>query len=301
MITKYKALSTQAGMTLKEYLESFHLGKSKIYTLLASKSIQMNGEVSTSDTLLKENDCISIEIEESIDYLPDKKKLDILYEDDYLLVVNKPAHILVHPDDKQKQGTMCNIVAYYYQNRGWSYQIRYAHRLDIDTTGVLLFVKDPLTLAAIDQMISTHELRRTYLCLAQGKFKEKKGTINAPIGEDRHHQQRKRISKTGKPAITHYEVIKQFKGYSLVQVELETGRTHQIRVHLASIGHPILGDSLYGGRTSEKISRVMLHSYEANFVHPITQQPLKITKPIPYDMKQLIEVKEYGKNLREKN
>ncbi len=290
MITNYKVLKVQEGQTLKEYLESFHLGKPKIYLLISSKSIQVNGSIASENTILKQDDSISIQIDEEIDYTPDKKKLDILYEDDYLLVVNKPAHILVHPDDKSKTGTMCNIVAYYYQNRGWSYQVRYAHRLDMDTTGVLLFVKDPLTLAKVDEMISTHELRRTYLCLAKGKFKEKKGVIDAPIGEDRHHQQRKRISKTGKKAITHYEVVKEFKSYSLVQVVLETGRTHQIRVHLASIGHPILGDSLYGTLDSN-IPRVMLHSYEAKLIHPITHQELKITKSIPYDMKQLVEVK----------
>lgn len=288
MKTSYKITSHSVGKTLKEYLEEYHLGKNKISTLFSSKSIFINGKLGTLDSILKLEDTIEIDIEEEIDFLPDAKKLDILYEDDYLLAVNKPSHILVHPDDKTKKGTLCNIVAYYYKNKGYSYQVRYAHRLDIDTTGVILFAKDSLTLAKLDEMISTHELKRTYLCLALGKFKNKKGTIDAPIGEDRHHQQRKRISKTGKQAITHYEVLQEFKKYSLVQVQLETGRTHQIRVHLASIGHPLLGDVLYGAPDLQA-PRVMLHSYEAQFIHPVTKKEMKITKDIPYDMKQLIK------------
>ena len=285
MISKYSITKESNGKTLREYLEAYHLGNSKIKFLFSNKEILINEQPAQPDTILKEHDEIRICFDEKIDYLPDVKKLNIIYEDDYILAVNKPCHILVHPDDKSKRGTMANIVAYYYQNRGWSYPIRYAHRLDMDTTGVLLFAKDALTLAKLDYMISTHELKRTYLCLALGRFKEKKGSIHAPIGEDRHHQQRKRISKTGKDAITYYEVLKEFKGYSLLRVNLKTGRTHQIRVHMAHIGHPLLGDELYG-KKDEKYSRVMLHSYEAEFIHPVTQKKLIIHKEPPFDMKK---------------
>lgn len=288
MKTIYKVLKVFDGYTLKKYLESYHLGKAKIAQLFDSKSIYVNDKIGVSNSIIKENDQICISVIEQIDFIPDAKKLDILYEYDYLLAVNKPSHILVHPDDKLKRNTVANIVAYYYKNKGWSYQVRYAHRLDMDTTGVLLFAKDSLSLAKLDYMISTHELKRTYLCLAKGKFKIKKDTIHAPIGEDRHHQQRKRISKTGKDAITHYEVMEEYKGYSLVKVELETGRTHQIRVHLASIGHPLLGDVLYGD-LDHTASRVMLHSYKASFIHPVTLEHLEIVKDIPYDMKKLLK------------
>ncbi|MCM1131229.1 MAG: RluA family pseudouridine synthase [Anaeroplasma bactoclasticum] len=288
MITSYKITSNSEGLTLKEYLESYHLGKSKVTNLFSTNAISVNGIVGTKNLILKTNDIVTIDVEEKIDFIPDAKKLDILYEDNYILAVNKPCHILVHPDSKEKRDTVCNIVAYYYKNKGLSYQVRYVHRLDMDTTGVLLFAKDSLSLAKLDQMISTHELKRTYLCLAKGKFKNKKDTIDAPIGEDRHHQQRKRISKTGKPAITHYEVLKEYKGFSLVQVQLETGRTHQIRVHLSSIGHPLLGDELYGN-FDQMAPRVMLHSYKASFIHPVTCEKIEIVKDIPFDMKQLIK------------
>ncbi|MDE6947380.1 MAG: RluA family pseudouridine synthase [Anaeroplasmataceae bacterium] len=287
MKTNYKITKETAGFTLKEYIASFHLGKKKQYEFFSSKAIQVNGEIGKEDQILAYGDCITIRTEESVDFLPDKKKLDVLYEDDYLLIINKPAHILVHPDDKNKQGTLCNIVSYYYQNKGLEYSIKYAHRLDMDTTGILLFAKDSLTLAKLDDMISKHEVKRTYLCLAAGKFKQKIGTIHAPIGEDRHHQQRKRISKTGKPAITHYEVLKEYKNYSLVKVQLETGRTHQIRVHFSSIGHPLLGDVLYGNK-DERASRVYLHSYQVEFIHPVTYQVMQLTKELPFDMKKLV-------------
>ncbi len=288
MIHKYNITKDFEFKTVMEYLESYHLGKEKVKRFFLEKVVFLNDMPATSKDILKEGDLLCLRLEEEIDYLPDAKKLDIIYEDDYILAVNKPCHILVHPDDKMKRGTMANIVAFYYQNKGWTYPVRYAHRLDIDTTGVLLFAKDPLSLAKLDKMIFTHELQRCYLCLAKGIFKNKKATIDSPIGEDRHHQQRKRISKTGKKAITHYEVVKEYKGYSLVKVYLETGRTHQIRVHLASIGHPLLGDVLYGLQ-DERFPRVMLHSYEAVFQHPVTRERIIVRKELPFDMKKWIK------------
>lgn len=286
MIHKYQI--EKDYLTIQQYLESYFLGKEKIKQLFLNNCVFLNQESARKNMPLTKGDVLTLELKEELDFLPDAKKLDILYEDEYILAVNKPCHILVHPDDKSVRGTMANIVAYYYLNRGWTYPVRYAHRLDMDTTGVLLFAKDPLCLAKLDHMISTHELSRCYLCLALGKFKEKKGTIDAPIGEDRHHQQRKRISKTGKRAITHYEVLQEYKGYSLVRVYLETGRTHQIRVHLASLGHPILGDTLYG-KADERFPRVLLHSYEATFFHPVTGKKLIIKKDLPFDMRKWIK------------
>lgn len=288
MKINYPIIADFNNYTLGAYIEYFGLGKAKIHNLFLNNAISVNGIIKNKECVLKENDIVTICYNEQIDFVPDKKKLDIIFEDDYLLIINKPANILVHPDDKSKNGTMCNIVSYYYQNRGFDCSIKYAHRLDMDTTGILIFVKDSLTLAKIDKMISTHELKRTYQCFAVGKFKEKKGIINAPIGEDRHHNQRRRISKTGQDAITHYEVAKEFKGYSLVNVVLETGRTHQIRVHLASIGHPILGDKLYG-ENKGLADRVLLHSYRVEFIHPVTHKKIGLTKEMPFDMKKMLK------------
>ena len=273
------------GLTLREYLLHFHLGKPKIYSLINDGNISRNGVVLKERDVLALNDVLIIDVKEEIDFIPDVKKLDVVFEDEYFLFVNKPKNIIVHPDDKNKNGTMCNIVSYYYQNKGIEASVKYAHRLDTDTTGILMFAKDVLSSAYLHHIISTHELKRTYLCLCDGKFKKSKDTIDLPIGEDRHHNQRRRVSKTGQSAVTHYEVIKEYKNYSLVKVNLETGRTHQIRVHMSHIGHPLVGDELYGSKIK---GRVMLHSYQVEFIHPVTNEKVIIKKDIPFDMKCMV-------------
>ena len=285
---KYVINKKYDGLSLIQFFNEFNLGKPKIHNIFNDKMLLVNGEYKNRNYILKENDILEIEYIEQRDFEPLSRKLDVVYEDDYLLIVNKPSNILVHPDDKSKNGTMVNVVSYYYQNKDLDLSIKYAHRLDIDTTGLLIFVKDSLTKAKIDSLISTHELKRYYLCLVEGKIKNKKGTINAPIGMDRHHKQRRRISNTGQEAITHYEVLKEFKKYSLVKVILETGRTHQIRVHMSSIGHPLLGDELYGCKL-QGYKRFMLHSHEVDFIHPITGERINVIKKLPFDMETLVK------------
>lgn len=285
---KYLINKKYDGLSLIQFFNEFNLGKPKIHNIFNDKKLLVNNEFKNRNYILKENDLLEIEYIEERDFLTEKRKLDVIFEDDYLLIVNKPSNILVHPDDKLKNGTMVNVVSYYYQNKGLDLSIKYAHRLDMDTTGLLIFVKDSLTKAKIDSLISTHELKRYYMCLVEGKLKNKKGTINAPIGMDRHHNQRRRISATGQSAITHYEVIKEFKKYSLVKVILETGRTHQIRVHMSSIGHPLLGDELYGAKL-QGYKRFMLHSHELDFIHPITCERINIVKKLPFDMEKLVK------------
>lgn len=287
MKVKYPIIEKFENMNLISFFNSFNLGKTKTHLLFQEKRVYLNNKIAHPKMVLKKGDIIEIDFNEQRDFVPDSKKLDVIYEDDYLLIVNKPCHLIVHPDDKNKRGTLCNIVSYYYQNKGYDCSIKYAHRLDIDTTGILLFAKDSLVMAKLNQLISTHTLKREYVCLVSGKLKEKKGIIDAPIGEDRHHKQRRRVSKTGQPAVTMYEVIREFKTYSYVRVILKTGRTHQIRVHMASIGHPLLGDDLYGGNT-KVASRVMLHSWRVEFEHPVTGENLCVEKKIPLDMKRLM-------------
>ncbi len=288
MKTNYEIVDFFAGYSVLEYLEAFSLGKSKIHKLFQNKNIGLNNKLAKRDDILHTGDVLNITSDEVRDYAPLKKKLDIVYEDDYLLIVNKPVNILVYPDGCDKVDSLANVVSYYYQNKGLDYTIKYAHRLDRDTTGLLIFAKDYLTLAAVTKMLADHSLERTYLCLAQGHFINPKGRITAKIGEDRHNSKRKRISKTGKIAITDYEVIKEFKNYSLVKVILQTGRTHQIRVHLSSIGHALLGDELYGGNI-QLASRCLLHSARIKMIHPVTKRVLELEKALPYDMAKLID------------
>ncbi len=284
MIFKYPVLQES---TIVEFLNHFYLSKSKIYTLFLEKRIKKNDKDCKREDIIALGDTISIIEEESIDFICENKKLNILYEDDYLLLVNKPSHLIVHPDSKDKTGSLCNIVADYYKNKGYNLGVKYAHRLDIDTTGIIIFCKDMLSMAYMNHFISTHEVKRYYRCFIGGTLKDKCGTIDLPIGVDRHHKSRRRVSKTGQPAITHYQVLQEFKDYSLVEVRLETGRTHQIRVHFAHINHQLLGDELYHG-DCKKIKRVALHSYKVEFIHPVTKNKMVLVKELPYDMKILL-------------
>ena len=273
--------------TVREFLESFYLSKSKIYTLFFENKILLNNHKCVERDLLKIGDVITINHDEKIDYKIKQGDLYILYEDDYLLIINKPAGIIIH-DGKDNDGALCNLVAGYYYNNGISLNVRFAHRIDTDTTGIIVFCKDILTISYMSHFIETHEIRRTYRLLVSGYFKNKKGIINKPISEDRHSNSKMRISNTGKESITEYEVLKQFNNISYVECKLKTGRKHQIRVHMAYLTHPLLGDGLYGG-DNKLIKRVALHSYNIKFIHPVFHEEMNIIAKIPNDMNNIIK------------
>lgn len=283
--TSYNVNKKFNNKTLKDFLEFYHLGGEK---LEKSSFLVNNKAVYNKSIVLKENDIITIIYDECIDFPMLKKYPNVLYEDDYLLIVNKPAGLLVHPDSKDKNGCLVNMVAWYYHKKGINRSIKYLHRIDTDTTGIVLFAKDILTASYFNYLISEHKITRTYLAIISGSLENKIGTIDEAIGEDRHDNQRRRVSKTGKRAITHYEVIKELSHhYTLAKVVLETGRTHQIRVHFRYLGHPLVGDLLYGGST-KYISRQALHSFSVDFDHPYTFEKMHIEAPIPNDMGKLI-------------
>ncbi len=255
------------------------MSKSKIYKLFLDKCITLNGNVISEREMLNPNDVLQIDYKEEIDYIPEEDKLDILFEDDYFLIINKKPGIIIH----DKTNSLCNKVAAYYKNNNISLNVRFAHRLDTDTTGVIVFVKCPLALSYMNHFIETHEIRREYLALVNGILQNKKGTIDMPIGEDRHISNKKRVSKTGKRAVTHYEVLKEYKNKSLLSVLLETGRTHQIRCHMSYIKHPLVGDLLYGDNINK--SRCLLHSYRISFIHPFTNERIEVIAEVPNDFK----------------
>ncbi len=272
--------------TIKDYLESFYLGKSKIYNLFFNNQILLNNHKCKENDLIKNGDIISIIYDEEIDYEKSDNDIDILYEDDYLLIINKPKNILIH-DSKSNTDSLSNRVANYYYNNGISLIVRFAHRLDFETTGLIIYCKDMLTHSYMNHFIETHDIKREYRLLASGKMNKKKGFIDFPIGKNRHENGKMIVSKTGKEAKTYYEVIKEYKGYSYIKCLLETGRTHQIRVHFSYLGHPLLGDLLYGGDTN-LIKRVSLHSYMTAFIHPVYKNNLEVKCELPLDMKGLV-------------
>ncbi|MFC5406939.1 RluA family pseudouridine synthase [Cohnella soli] len=224
---------------------------------------------------------------EGRDFPSDWMELNILYEDEFTLVVNKPAGIEVHPSEKGQRKTLAHAVAAYYEMSGQDLRVRHVHRIDKDTTGPVLYAKNEFAHYQYDKAMREKEVERIYVALGEGRVEGNKGTIDKPIGQDRHHSTRRRISDTGDRAVTHYEVVERFDDHTLVRLRLETGRTHQIRVHMASINHPLAGDGLYGGKRNV-ISRQALHGERLIWRHPWSGEKQQVTAPLPDDLAQAL-------------
>lgn len=218
----------------------------------------------------------------------DWAELNILYEDEFSLVVNKPAGVEVHPSVQGQRGTLAHAVAAYYEATGQRCRVRHIHRLDKETTGPVLYAKNELAHYVFDKAMREKEIERIYVAIAEGVMANAKGTIDAPIGQDRHHPTRRRVSETGEPAVTRYEVVETYPDLTLVRLRLETGRTHQIRVHLSHIGHPLTGDGMYGG-SRRYMQRQALHGEKLVWRHPWTGERMEVRAPLPEDMSRLLQ------------
>lgn len=226
--------------------------------------------------------------EEKAAFKPEPYDLGILYEDDFCLVVNKPAGMSVHPAEAGQSGTLASAVAFYFESTGQACGVRHIHRLDQDTTGAVLYAKNEWAHVLLDEAMRDKRIDRRYVALAEGVFRVKQGSIDEPIGKDRYISGKRRVSPSGDQAVTHYRVLQQMKKATFVELALETGRTHQIRVHLSHIGHPLVGDSLYGG-SSRLFHRQALHGERLLFDHPVTQKQVIVHAPLPQDFNLLLE------------
>nr|WP_231891455.1 RluA family pseudouridine synthase [Paenibacillus swuensis] len=215
-------------------------------------------------------------------FAPEWMDLPVLYEDDYVLVILKPAGLKVHPTDGEP-GTLAHGVASYFECTGQACAVRHVHRLDEWTSGPVLYAKGALALARLDDAMRRKAIGRIYVALAAGELSPPAGRVDLPIGRDRHHKQRRRVSPGGEEAVTYYETVSSAGGASLVRLRLETGRTHQIRVHMSHLGHPLLGDSLYGGSLHQGITRQALHGERLIFPHPLTDEEIEVAAPWPED------------------
>jgi 23S rRNA pseudouridine1911/1915/1917 synthase len=270
------------SLSVREFLESFHISNKMLYKLKNSKAVSVNSETIDFNYLLKSNDCLTIEINNFEKKLtnPYDRPLDIIFEDEDILLVRKPPGILVHPDGNDNH-TLDNIVSYHYLKQGIRRTVRHCHRLDVDTGGLILYAKHFLASAHLNYQIEKNLLKKRYYALVLGKMENTFGTINLCIGKNRHENNRYLVSKSGKSACTKYRVLKSNECHSLLEVEIFTGRRHQIRVHLKHIGHPIVGDSYYG----KKGDRFFLEAFYLSFLHPRNKKQLEFQLPLPDDFK----------------
>lgn len=253
-------------------------------------NIRVNGEKKTVRYMFQEGDRLEIEFppEKISDYIqPEKMALEIVFEDEYLMIVNKPTGIATVPSRLHRTGTLANAIAYYYEKRNIPFTIHIVTRLDKDTSGLVLIAKHQYSHSLLSDLQRENKIRRTYRAIVHGNLKRKKGTINSPIGRKPDSIIERMVKNDGKRAVTHYEVVQEMKRYSYVQIELETGRTHQIRVHFSSIGHPLVGDDLYGGETGT-ILRQALYCFEISFIHPFTKQYIQRNCNEPDDFARLL-------------
>ncbi|OAB46675.1 RluA family pseudouridine synthase [Paenibacillus glacialis] len=214
------------------------------------------------------------------------QELEVLYEDDFCLVVHKPAGMTIHPDGRKGEVTLDHVVAAHFEGMGEEVAVRHIHRLDQDTSGPVLYAKNEWAQLRLDEDMRLKNIERKYIAFVEGNVRSSLSVIDLPIGKDRHHAQRRRVSPTGQSAITRVRVEEKFTGASLVHLELDTGRTHQIRVHLSHLGHPLLGDLLYGGSIG-LIKRQALHGEKLCFTHPFTREYIEIDDPWPTDLNDL--------------
>ena len=292
--------SEQCGERLDKFLCEIYPDRSRSFfqNLIKEERITLSGTALKANYKIREGDKISVEIPEPVEteILAEPIPLDILYEDEDVLIVNKPKDMVVHPSAGHISGTLVNAVMYHCKDSlsGINGQIRpgIVHRIDKDTTGSLIICKNDESHVAIAEQIKVHSVHRVYVGIVCGNIREEEGTIDKPIG--RHPIDRKKMAineKNGKSAVTHYKVLERFGAYTFAQFRLETGRTHQIRVHMASIGHPLLGDEVYGsGRNHRKgLQGQCLHARTIGFVHPSTGEQIEVSAPIPAYMEALLQ------------
>lgn len=288
---QYIINNEDAELPIKELLKRRMGLSSRLLTRLKREGrVYLNGKNIKLFEKGKTGDRITVIFpEESSDFLPQPIPLNIIYEDRDLLVLNKQPGLVVHPTKGHPCDTIANGVMYYMNNKNDSYKIRFINRLDMNTSGVVLIGKNSYCQDDFTRQATEGKVEKRYVAIVKGTIPEDKGTINLPIGKPSEDTIKRTILYNGYTSVTHYEVLERFdKGYTMISVLLETGRTHQIRVHMSHIGYPIIGDMLYGGEAPDLICRQALHAEQLSFYHPADGVRLSLKAPLPEDMVHLI-------------
>ena len=267
--------------------EEFNMSDRLTLKLKSNQKIYKNGQVALVNSNVTNNDLIEIYLNTEEDHsniLPTKMDLDILYEDEWMLILNKAPNLPIHPSRMHYEDSLSNGVSYYFDKIGLKKKIRPVNRLDKDTSGIVIFAKNEYIQECLIKQMKQNIFKKEYIAIVEGILGIKKGTISLPISRKEGSIIEREINLNGDNAITHYEVIAEKNNMSKVHILLETGRTHQIRVHFSHIGHPLIGDTLYGNASSH-IARQALHAYKISFIHPISKEQMHFTCDLPEDMK----------------
>lgn len=310
----YRLTEADEGLYVKEVLQRrFSLSSRLMRKIKISGQIALDGQKARLRDKGRPGQMLTVSFPKESSYFdPENIPLDVVYEDDDLLVVNKQPFLVVHPTKNYQSGTLANALAYRLQERGESWKIRFINRLDRDTSGLVLVAKNGHAQDAVSAQMEQGTTEKKYLALVHGLFEETEGRIDAPIDKDPDHKARRMVREDGYPSVTLYKVLdswnvpdlgpdftpwqgaKRIDGYSLVELTLLTGRTHQIRVHLTHLGHPIAGDELYGQlfgyeAGTDVLNRQALHAYSLRLKQPLTGGPIHLQTPMPDDIKACIE------------
>lgn len=295
---EYKVNQDLIGIRLDKAvaIKNAELSRVTIQRLINEKNILVNGNKSKSSYKLNLNDIVSISKPEAkeIQIKAQEIPLDIIYEDNDIIVINKQKGLVVHPGNGNPDGTLVNAIMSRCKDTlsGIGGEIRpgIIHRIDKDTSGLLVIAKNDNAHINISNQIKEHKVRKTYVALVRGKVKENEATINMPIGRSNKERTKMTVTRTGKSAVTHIKVLERFEEYTLIEINIETGRTHQIRVHMAEIGYPVVGDYVYSnGKNPFNVEGQMLHSQKLEFAHPSINKQMKLEAKLPKYFQDVLE------------
>ena len=298
-MNKFIIQETESGLRIDKvlaiYLEGF--SRTHISKLIEDGQVKIEGKPVKASYKVKTNEEVEVEIPEvkPLEIKSEDIPLDIVYEDDDILIINKPQGMVVHPSNGHNEGTLVNAILHHCDDLSGINGVArpgIIHRIDKDTSGLICIAKNDAAHIFLSEQLKTHSMQRTYIALLKGVIKENSGEINLPIGRDPHNRQRMAvIRENSKEAVTYFKVLQRFDDNTLVECRLKTGRTHQIRVHMAYIGYPVEGDPLYGGRKYDRLYKdgQLLVAYKLKLVHPRTKQEMEFEIPLPNYFEEVIK------------